>query len=255
MEPNNSQNVVNQPVNSVAPTSHLNIFSMIIVGILMLLVGFGGGYLLFQNNANKTIPSPTPTPTFVNVPSGWQLIVFPKEKPLFSFFYPENLSNDFICNNLGCFGDIKASPSANTAVLYTQTITNREDAYCDANGTITDNSKIPTDPIKIAESQASCGCMASGASGYAACTKVLNEKTIPATNNNPVIYEFYFEKNYYNSSQKIVNTLLDGPYRAYFLPKPIKQNGVEYLGIYFRLFDKAQPSLFNQILSTFKFTQ
>jgi hypothetical protein len=50
MEPN-QQDIANQPVFPVASKSHLNLLSTVIVGILMLLVGLGGGYLLF---ANKT---------------------------------------------------------------------------------------------------------------------------------------------------------------------------------------------------------
>jgi len=57
MEPN-VQGAVNQPVTTPTAVKQVNFLPMIIVGIVMLLLGLGGGYLLF---ANKTQVKQTET--------------------------------------------------------------------------------------------------------------------------------------------------------------------------------------------------
>lgn len=64
MEPN-QQNV---PVEQVSPASnsHLNLLPTIIVGIVMLLLGLGGGYLLFANKSEmKQVDTSQVAPTTI----------------------------------------------------------------------------------------------------------------------------------------------------------------------------------------------
>jgi len=48
----NLQNTLTDPVPPITPDKHVNLLPIVIVGAVMLLLGLGGGYLLFANKSN-----------------------------------------------------------------------------------------------------------------------------------------------------------------------------------------------------------
>jgi len=110
MEPN-LQNPPIQPVSPITPNKQVNLLPVIIVGVVMLLLGLGGGYLLFANknqvkqqgettqvsptitqqvnptssvSPTTTVASPTPTAETAN----WKTYTFPNTNV--SVKYPQD---------------------------------------------------------------------------------------------------------------------------------------------------------------------
>ena len=205
--------------------------------------------------ASPIINSASPAPNGVG--ANWK--TFTNKTYGFSFSYPPNFTIPEVPDYCGgCIGSILDGNDINNVLINFVVMRSGQGAYCMEGGGTIDLSltPAPTEPLKIAESEARCGCEGDTTSGYQTCSKASNEKSIPATGDSPTGYQFYLQQNSYTYSKDrtvLTESKVIGPYQAYFFPKPITFQDTENIGIYFKLEKQDGLSLFNQILSTFKF--
>lgn len=249
--------------------------SGVFIGILLLFLGILIG-LVIDNTALLSHlripylnPSPTPIPILTTTPTPTATLTpTPTLNPTanwktytnttygFSFSYPQDVTvsvgPDF-CG--GCMGSILNNTDKHTVMMQFITMTTGQGAYCNGSTINISLTPPPTSPMKVAEAEANCGCAASGVTGYQSCSKASGEKTISTSGTALTGYQFYLDLDQYFNNSKLNKSSTIGPFRAYFFPKPITYRNTENIGVYFKLEEQNSLNIFEQILSTFHFTE
>lgn len=251
MEPN-PQNIVNQPVPPADPNKHLNLLPTIIVGTLMLLLGLGSGYLLFANKSEikqaettqapsttvqlvspTSIPSSTTDPTAdwktlsnteahfsLKMPEAMKAIGVGINSQGANFTSVEDASDVLVCN------DCDEQNYTNFSSLYIRTIPLA----------VTTNKDKPFDQIVNANYQAN----------------IANKNNTNSVIKTLESITFAGEKAF---TYTLNSTGYSGSDNGFATHKGInKIIEVEHQGVFY-IFIFTSDQTFDQIISTFKFTQ